>query len=172
MNNQGLELARECVRQHRNCLSTAASLYIWLRVARYLKIAFIVAPIVFATIASWNIYSSESQRFLAAIFAGLAGLIPAVYEALKMDDHIGDVRKLAGEFTNLRDRFRQAALVSALKPYAEFETEFRGLMDKMELAREHGITAPTFCFRVAKSQIKRGDYGPILDEAQLKAAEA
>jgi len=167
MNDQALELAKECVRQYRNCLFSAASLYTWLRFARYLKLVFVVAPLIFAVLASWYVYSSETHKFLAVIFVGIAGLIPAVYEALKMDDHIGDVKKMAGEYTNLRDRFRQAALVSALKPLPEFDGEFQSLMDRVEHARESGITAPSFCFRIASRQIDRGEYGRILEESQI-----
>jgi len=128
-----------------------------------------MTPIVFAGLASWSIYSSDTNKFLAVIFVCMAGLIPAVYEALKMDDYIGDVKRLAGEFTNLRDRFRQAALVSALKPLPEFDGEFQSLMDRMEQARETGITAPGFCLRIATRHIERGEYGRILDESQIGA---
>jgi len=169
VNDQALELARECVRQYGNCLFSAASLYTWLRFARYLKLVFVMTPIVFAGVASWSIYSSDTNKFLAVIFVCMAGLIPAVYEALKMDDYIGDVKRLAGEFTNLRDRFRQAALVSALKPLPEFDGEFQSLMDRMEQARETGITAPGFCLRIATRHIERGEYGRILDESQIGA---
>lgn len=150
MDAQTLDLARECIRQYRNCLYTGASLYNWLRVARYMKIAFVVVLIILAGVASWNIFSETAGKFWFVIFAGAAGLIPAIYEALKMDDHLGSVKTLAGEFTNLRCRFRQAALVTALKPYPEFETEFHRLMERMERAREEGITAPARYFRKAQ----------------------
>jgi hypothetical protein len=54
----------------------------------------------------------------------LATASPPAYRASKLDSAIDDYTLLAGEFTNLRDRFRQAAL----KPFEQFEAETKPLI--------------------------------------------
>jgi hypothetical protein len=169
VDSQRLELAKECARRHRSCLYTAGALYNWLRTVRYLKVGFIVLPIVLAGVATWKIYSDDTKVW-SIILTGAAGLIPAIYGALKMDDHIGHVRKIAAEFTNLRDRFRHAALVTSKKDFAAFEAECANLIDRMDRAREEGITAPAWAFKQLKRQIARKDYLDIVTDEQVEAS--
>lgn len=49
--------------------------------------------------------------------------MPTIYTALKVDGQIDQCVRLAAEFTNLRDRFRQAALIASTKSLADFEAE-------------------------------------------------
>ena len=48
-----------------------------------------------------------------AIAALLAGLFPAIFKALDLDVSIKAMSDAAHRFENLRDRFRQASLISA-----------------------------------------------------------
>ena len=136
-------------------------LFIWLRCLRALRILFITLPIVLSGFASWKLLAtSERQgiKFLAAVCALLAGLLPAVYAALKFDDHLEYCKQLAGEFKNLQDRFRQAALVYSLKPFDEFEAEFKQLRQRLEAAKSQSYTAPRWCFKKAQKEIATGVY--------------
>src|SRR5579884_4205971 len=120
MASKSVELAKECKRQYENCLYTAVSLLIWLRWLRALKVFFTIAPIVFGSLGSWKILTSssdETMRGLGALASFLGGLLSTIYYALKLDTHIADVKSAAGELTNLRDSFRQAALVSSKKSF-------------------------------------------------------
>jgi len=72
-------------------------------------------------------------------------------------------RQLAGEFKNLQDRFRQAALISSQKPFAEFDADFQSLMKRLETARSQSYTAPEWCFKRAQAKIKAGDYAFEVD---------
>jgi hypothetical protein len=166
MDSKQEQLALECKRQTENCLYTSTSLFIWLRWLRYLRIAFVAMPLILGSIAGWKLLASadlQSVKVLVAVCALLAGLLPSIYAALKYDDQLEHCKQLTGEFKNLRDRFRQAALVSSLKTFEEFETDFQKLMDRLEAARAHSYTAPEWCFRLAQRKIKSGDYDYDVD---------
>ncbi|MGE3108819.1 MAG: hypothetical protein AB7G11_17885 [Phycisphaerales bacterium] len=169
MSTRSFELATECQRQFENCLYSAASFTIWLKWLRGIRIVQISSSLILGAFASWSLVSSSPNRtiqLMAAIAAFLAGLMPAICAALKIDDRIEDCRRLSGEFTNLRDRFRQAALIHSRKPFAEFEREFKPIMDRMDSARSTGITPPDFIFRLAQKKIKTGDYTFDIDIAR------
>lgn len=57
---------------------------------------------------------------------------------------------LAGEFTNLRDRFRQAALIGCHKPFPEFEADMKLLFERLEKARGRMLTPHDWCFATRK----------------------
>ena len=88
-------------------------------------------------LAGWSVLEAIQPEarlvaWVTATFALLAGLFPAVYQALKFDVNIEDIARHAAEFKNLNDRFRQAKNITALGPYEEFEPEFGELMDRLE----------------------------------------
>ena len=106
---------------------------------------FIVLPIIFSSSAGWKLLATSGRqgvKLVAVVCAMLAGLLPAIYAALKFDDHLGHCKQLAAEFKNLQDRFRQAALVSSFKPFDNFETEFKKIRERLETARSHSYAAP------------------------------
>jgi hypothetical protein len=67
---------------------------------------------------------------------------------------------MAGEFTNLRDRFRQLAEIESLKSFSEFEASFAKQRDRIEKARQRPLSPPEFCFWLAQRKWKTGDYQP------------
>jgi len=161
MNEKVEQLVQECRRQSEGCLYTSTSLFIWLRVLRYLKVFFIVAPLVLGSLASGKLlvsFSAANTKIFSAVCAFLAGLLPSIYAALKYDDRLKECTTLAAEFKNLQDRFRQAALVASQKPFAEFDAHFNKLMARLEAARNSSFTDPEWCFRRAQKKIKTGDY--------------
>jgi hypothetical protein len=159
--SKSAELAIECKRQSENCLWTSTTFLEWLRLLRAFRAAFTVTPIVLGSFASWNLLTSSptwAARVGASFCAFLAGLLPAVYRALKLDDDLALCAQLAGEFKNLQDEFRRAAEVSSKKPFKEFEDDTKPLFARLNQARAHGFTAPEFCFRRARRKIESGHY--------------
>jgi hypothetical protein len=154
--NLSKELAAECERQFENCRDTAVSFIMWLKVLRWLRVFFVVAPIVFGALATWKVLADAPVP--AAIFTLLATVLPPIYRATKPDDTIKDYETLAGEFMNLRDRFRQAMLIGAQKPYEQFEAEFKALVSRLEKARSRVLAPPDRYFRKARRKIAAGDY--------------
>lgn len=171
MGAKNLQLALECKRQAENCLYSSTSLFIWLRFVRIVKSAFIVVSLVLGAIAGWQVLKHSQSYYVTAltsVAAFLAGLLPTVYAALKLDDHLELCKHLAGEFKNLQDSFRQAALISALKPFAEFEQDVKPLVSRLECARSFSYTAPEWCFKRAQTKVQKGDYEFDVDLRELE----
>jgi hypothetical protein len=158
MDTKTIELAKEARRQFENCLYTGASLYEWLKFLRLWNMMLSVLPLIFGSLATWKILDANENKLTIGVFALLAGLLPVVHRALKLDAKIAEVNKAAGEFTNLRDRFRQIATVSVHKPWDEFLRDFDAAMARMEKARQLGITASDFFMYLARHKIKKGTY--------------
>jgi len=149
-------LKDECERQFENCRDTAVSNIVWLKVLRWTNIAFTVAPIIFGALATWKLLADSP--LWAAVFTLLATVLPPVYKAINIEETIKDYERHAGEFMNLRDRFRQAKLIGSQKPLAEFEAEVQVLMARMEKARSRVLAPPNWSFRRARKQIEGGTY--------------
>lgn len=165
-------LIKECRRQEESCLYTSTTLYIWLRQARLIRRVFVVAPLILGALAGWSVLDQPDPawlQWLTATFALLAGLFPAVFEALKLDTQIDDIARQAAAYKSLQDRFRQAATVTSLGPPDAFEAEFRTLMDRMDQARETSITPPERCFKAAQKKIGTGHYEFAADSEAQKS---
>jgi hypothetical protein len=156
-------LVAECLDQSSNCLYASTNFFIWLKIIRGMRLFFIITPLVLGSFATGTLLTrsdSPSMKLTVAALAFLAGLLPTVYGALKLDDDVLQCTKSAAEFKNLQDRFRQCANISGLKPFDEFEAEFRSLMDRLEEARRPSYTPPEWCFRLAQRKVRSGDYDP------------
>lgn len=153
------QLAEQGADGHRlaeNCSYTAVAFTIWLRWLRRLRTLCAVLPILFGAVATWKFL--EGAPILGAVSTLLATVIPPAYRAWKVDREIDDYTMMAGEFTNLRDRFRQAALVGSTRTFAEFDTEMRELVNRLDKARQKPLTPPEWCFKSARKKIKAGGY--------------
>lgn len=155
-------LVDECQRQSEGCAYTATTFIIRLRFLRRVRTFCVVAPIIFGALATWQVLADSP--LLAAVFTLLTTVIPPAYRATKFDKDIEDYALLAGEMTNLRDRFRQAALVSSHKAFAEFEAAAKPLLDRLEKARARALTPPDWCFKLARRKHKSGHYKFDYDE--------
>lgn len=161
MATKSAELALECKRQSESCLYTSTTLFIWLKFLKAVRLFFIVIPLVAGALAGWNVLTRidhEEIKLFTALCAFVAGLMPTVYSALKFDENLEKCARLAGEFKNLQDRFRQAAVVSSKKPFVEFEGDVKPLMDRLEQARSVSITPPEWIFKRAQKKVKSRDY--------------
>lgn len=160
------QLIKECKRQEESCLYTSTTLYIWLKWARWYDRAFIALPIIFCSISTMNLLQEESYIWITAIFALLAGIIPAVYKALDFKVNLDEISCLAAEFKNLQDRFRQAAEIESLKEESCFNGHVEMLLQRMEIARSRSITPPEWCFKKAREKIKGGHYDFQADDGK------
>lgn len=156
-------LTDECQRQCENCGYTSTCFIIWLRCLRAIRVFCITTPVIFGALATWKVVGQNSPIW-GAVFTLLATVIPPAYRASKTDAAIDEYTMLAGEFTNLRDRFRQAALISSHKPFPEFEAETRLFFDRLEKARCRALTPPEWCFRLAQRKHKAGHYHHDYDQ--------
>jgi len=149
-------LKDECERQFENCRDTAVSNIVWLKVLRWTGIGFTVTPIVFGALATWKLLADST--LWAAVFTLLATVLPPVFKGINIEQVIKDYEIHAGEFMNLRDRFRQAKLIGSQKPVAEFEAEVQALMARIEKARARVLAPPNWSFKIARRQIESGTY--------------
>jgi hypothetical protein len=123
----------------------------------------LVVPVIFGAFATAGIVTQHYPA-LAAISALLATTIPLAYRSSRTDRSISLFTRLAGEFTNLRDRFRQLGDVGIHKEVTAFESEFRTLMSRMEKARKFSETPPEWCFLEAREKEKAGHMRHDYDE--------
>jgi hypothetical protein len=152
-------LRTQCKEQWERCLYTSASLLIWLRALRYMRIGFITLPIVCGALASWDLLSASGQfRIITAVLALMAGVIPAVYAALKLDEHIPTAARLAGEYKNLEMLFKDLGALGPHKALDQFESEYKEARSRLEKANAESYTAPEWCFGRARKKIKEGHY--------------
>jgi len=157
MSDAATALADECQRQSENCSYTAVMFTIWLRCLCGIRTCCTVAPVIFGALATWKVVAESSPTW-AAVFVLLATVIPPAYRASRVDVAIEDYTLLAGEFTNLRDRFRQAALITSPKGLPALELETKSLIDRLEKARKRMLVPPEWCFKLARRKHGAGDY--------------
>lgn len=155
-----VNLVKECMRQFDNCRYSAAALFIWKKAARVWRAVFLIAPIILGGFASSQLVlqSGTTGKAVGALCGVLAGMFPSVAKALNLDVHLESIQRAANEFTNLRDRFRQAATVTKFAGFDEFKAEVAALMDRMDAVRTAAPPSPDWCFNRAQKKIGRGDY--------------
>lgn len=163
-------LVDECHRQEENCNYTAVSFTIWLRWLKGFRVACEVLPVVFGALATWKIVSQTSPTW-AAVFTLLATVIPPAYKATKTDRAIEDYTSATGEFTNLRDRFRQAATIFAHEEFSQFEAKTKLLFDRLEKVRSRSLTPPNWFFKASQRKVQSGDYTHDYDLTRQAAGQ-
>jgi hypothetical protein len=153
-------LTAQCADHVERCQYTSTSLFIWLRCLRRIRVAFIILPIICGALAGWGVLKGLDGwvSFVTATMALFAGLIPALYSALKLDEHLPTAARLAGEYKNLEILFGDLAKTGAHTPVADFDAEYRTVRSRLEKANEEAYTAPEWCFRAAKEKIEAGHY--------------
>lgn len=160
------EIVKECLRQEENCQYTAAGMYMWQKRAQVWKNVFVVAPIILGGFASFQLLKdipAHWATYTAASLALLAGFFPAIFEALGMDMRVREISTAAGEFTNLRDRFRVLGNIGRDMPFEEVYPAFEQLRDRMDAARKTSPALPEKYFAQAHAKIKKGHYDHAVD---------
>jgi len=164
MDDRTAALVAECKRQEEACLYTSTTLYEWLKSLRWWRIGFVVLPIVLSAVATWKLLEKQpGYEWITGTCALLAGLVPAVYKALRFDVSLDGLGKTAAQFKTLQDRFRQAAKITALSSLDQLERDFAKLMEELDLARAASLTPPERFFRRAQKKIDAGDYDFSVD---------
>ena len=159
----------ECNRLSEDCKYTALTFTIWLRRLRLRRTLSLILPVIFGSLATAGIVTQHLPAW-AAVFSLLATVLPLVYRASKTVNEVNQFKRLAGEFTNLRDRFRQLSKIGQTKDLAAFESDFNLLMARMDKARSFVETPPEWCFNKAREKIKKGDMQHDYDE-QIEARQ-
>lgn len=162
------KLIKECRRQEESCLYTSTTLYVWLRKARWWQKVFITTPIVLGALAGWSILNGLTETWavwLTATAGLVAGLFPAMRDALRLDPHVDDIARHSAQFKHLQDRFRVAADTGMHKPPEVFEAEVRDLLDRLDDARKESMTPPERYFKEARRKIQAGHYVFSVDES-------
>ena len=98
-----------------------------------------------------------------AILAFVAGLFPALADALKIETSIDETARLAAEYKALQDRFRRTANLTVLSDLDKAEQVLAELMDRMDVARSSSVTPPERFFGEARKKIKAGHYDFSVD---------
>lgn len=164
MEGRTQNLIDECKRREESCLYTSTTLFEWLKSMRWYRLFFVVIPIALGGIAAWPLLKQQSgYEWLTGICALLAGLAPAIYKALNLDVSLDVIAKHAHQYKILQDRFRQAWRVTALSAAEDFEKEFCGLMERMDVARSSSLTPPERFFKRARTKIQAGHYDFSID---------
>jgi hypothetical protein len=148
-------LVGELHRQKEDATYTAAALFLWLHTLRFVEAAGTAAQIVLAALAGWKVLAQGDGR-LAAILALLATIIPAVLKALKVDEHLKQVKAAAAEFSAIRDGSRRAARLGPSLPYAKFAPMAQALFERRDAARRNQADAPDIFFWLARRRVARG----------------
>lgn len=160
------ELAKECRRQEESCLYMSTQLYAWLVVLRTIRFFTTLTSVVLGALGGWTLLTAIELPAVKVFVAGcafLAGLLPAVYTALKFDESLELAARLAGEFKALEDDLRRCALVSSRKSFKEFEAEATAVFERLKQAKAPSITVPWPFFKYAQWKIKKGDYNFSVD---------
>jgi hypothetical protein len=159
MNEINSALQAQCKEQWERCFYTSNTLMVWLRFLRAIRIVFVVVPIFFGALASWEILKGNPRFVLiTASMALIAGLVPAVYAALKLDEHLPKAVRLAGEYKNLEIIFADLGKIGVYKPFEAFEAEYLEARKRLEEANSEAYTPPEWCFRRARKKILAGHY--------------
>jgi len=103
-------------------------------------------------------FFGEKSELLIAISALLAGLFPAIFKALDLDNNTKQILSSAAEFTNLRDRFRQLGKIKPTETFDELYQSFETLVEKLEDVRRLSPPLPNKHFKSARKSIEAGNY--------------
>ena len=165
MTPQAQAIVQECKVQAEACRYTAAALYEWLAEASFRNRLWNAVPILLGALASYGVLSNAFP-IAASFLALVAGLLPSIYEKLELKAHTGEILAQAGQYKNLENRFRQAAVITALEDDPEsLRVEFGSLMRSIEDIRARPLVVPERHFQAGRVKVKDGRYQP--DEETL-----
>lgn len=158
MAKQTQAIIQECKNQAESCLYTSTGLYIWLDDLKWPNKIFNALPIILGGVASF-VFFKQSWPVLAAFCALLAGMLPAIYDKLKIQAHTEEIMNQAGQYKILEHRLRQAADIIALDENPEvLKAEFDRLMRQMDDLRSRPVILPEKYFLAGREKIKAGHY--------------
>lgn len=157
------EIVKEALRQSESCLWTSTMVFTWLRQVRRQHKAITLAPIILTALAGAAFVKELVPAGAVAVIAFLAALIPSIAEALDVQTHVDELKRVAAEYKALQDRFRRLARITALGDVDRAEEALGELMDRMDTVRSSSITPPQRYFDDARRQIEGGHYDFAVD---------
>jgi hypothetical protein len=166
-----INLAKQCKRNYEGCLWNSTILFLCLRWHRRIKAWVTVTPIILGTTPGINtivkLLSAQGVTTLDVVTSCLSfvsGMTPLVYNALKLDSHLDELKRASVEYRNLQDRFQQLAECSIHKPTKDFESEMKPILERLEEVRRIGLTTPEWALSRARKKIEAGHYNFDVDE--------
>lgn len=99
MDERTQNLIDECKRQEESCLYTSTALFEWLKGLRTWRVVFVVGPIILGGVATWPLLKQQpGYEWVTGACALLAGIAPAIYKALDLDQSLAAITKHANHF--------------------------------------------------------------------------
>jgi hypothetical protein len=157
------EIVKEALRQSESCLWTSTMIFTWLRRVRWQQKAITLAPIILTALAGAAFVKDWLPAIAVAVIAFLASLIPSIADALDVQTHVEELKRVAAEYKALQDRFRRLARITALGDVDKAEEALGELMDRMDAVRSSSITPPQRYLENARKQIEGGHYDFAVD---------
>lgn len=157
---------KEVGRLHESALYMSTMLYIWLRFLRVARIVGITIGVLAGGFASWSILERSddaAMRTVSATCALVAGLVPSLMAAWRLDDSLEACSRSASLWKNAEIRLRQMSLIDAGASEDRLHAVLKQESDALAALREESLTPPEWCFRVARRKIKAGDYSFTVD---------
>lgn len=171
-----IELAKQCKRNYESCLWNSTILFICLRWHRRVKMVVTVIPIIFGStpgittlLKLLSAGTVTKLDYVSSALAFISGMTPLIYNALKLDDHLENLKKVSVEYRNLQDQFRMLAEASIYKSTAEFEADMRPHVQRLEQARAVGLTTPEWALKEARIKINAGHYDFEVDQTPAES---
>lgn len=158
----------ECEREEENCLYTSTTFFFWLSFLRKVKAFFISVPLLLGGIASIEILTDSENgliKYLIALAAFVAGVLPSIFSALKIEAKIEVLDQTASKYKILQGRFRRIRTISSHNP--TFEDEFNHTIEELEELKSISLTAPERYFVKSQKKIEKGDYKFTTDEKNV-----
>ncbi|GJQ60991.1 MAG: hypothetical protein SCALA702_00440 [Melioribacteraceae bacterium] len=161
-------IIKECMREEENCLYTSTSFYYWLSYLNKVKAFFIATPLIFGGIASIEILSDSQDdfaKYLVALVAFVAGVLPSIYSALKIEARIEKLETVTNKFKVLQGKFRRLRTIDIHN--STLDEEFRTSILELEDLKSNGLTIPERFFARAQKKIKKGDFDFSADDKKV-----
>ncbi|MBK6914965.1 MAG: SLATT domain-containing protein [Ignavibacteriales bacterium] len=164
MDDTAYEIVKECEREEENCLYTSTTFFYWLKSLRRLRTFFIITPLLLGGFSGVKILTSSEidwVKYIVGISALLAGIIPSIYSALKLDQKIEQVDSAASNYKIFQGKFRRLKNIDSKT--SGFKDEFDQVIEQYEALKSASLTPPERFFARAKSKIDRGHYDFSVD---------
>lgn len=164
MDNIVNETVKECEREEENCLYTSTTFFYWLKSLRRLRIFFIITPLLLGGFSGVKILASSEIdwiKYLVGISALLAGIIPSIFSALKLDQKIEQVDSAASNYKIFQGKFRRLKNIDSKT--SGFRDEFDQVIEHYEVLKSSSLTPPERFFAKAKKKIDKGHYNFSVD---------
>lgn len=159
MNDKFSEIIKECEREEENCLYSSTTFYFWLKSLQRIKMFFIVTPLLLGGFSGVKILASSQLdwiKYLLGIASLLAGILPSIFSALKLDLKIEQLDKAAAIYKILQGKFRRLRNIKSKDK--TFENDFNSVIVELENIKSESITPPQRFFIKAQKKIAEGDY--------------